>query len=63
MDGNRGAAERRDTGKDKLTAELAYRLWQENGCVEGRALDYWLEAERQIRHGEAGSEEGGRDRD
>jgi hypothetical protein len=34
--------------KDKLTAELAYRLWQENGCVEGRALDYWLEAERKL---------------
>lgn len=34
--------------KNKLTAELAYRLWQQNGCVEGRALDYWLEAERKL---------------
>lgn len=38
---------------DKLTAELAYRLWQEDGCVEGRALDYWLEAERKLRETES----------
>jgi hypothetical protein len=45
-DRNEGATEMH---KDKLTAELAYRLWQENGSVEGRALDYWLEAERKLR--------------
>ena len=38
-----------DRGPDSRTAQLAYRLWQENGCVEGRALDYWLEAERRLR--------------
>ncbi|KAF0225910.1 MAG: hypothetical protein FD176_65 [Rhodospirillaceae bacterium] len=25
--------------------ELAYRLWQEDGAPEGRAMDYWLQAE------------------
>lgn len=27
---------------------LAYRLWQEGGCPEGRDLDYWLMAEAQL---------------
>jgi hypothetical protein len=25
--------------------ELAYRLWQDDGAPEGRAMDYWLQAE------------------
>lgn len=29
---------------DKIQ-ELAYRLWQEDGAPEGRAMDYWLQAE------------------
>lgn len=28
--------------------ELAYRLWQEGGCADGRDLDYWLMAEAQL---------------
>lgn len=26
----------------------AYELYQQEGCIDGRALDHWLEAERQI---------------
>lgn len=28
--------------------ERAYSLWESNGRPEGRALDYWLEAEQEI---------------
>jgi hypothetical protein len=28
--------------------ERAYLLWESNGRPEGRALDYWLQAEREI---------------
>jgi len=49
MDADRSSESDTEMPKDKLTAELAYRLWQENGCVEGRALDDWLEAERKLR--------------
>jgi len=27
-------------------ALVAYELWEKDGCKEGHALDYWLEAER-----------------
>ena len=30
-------------------AELAYRYWQWDGCPPGRDLQYWLEAETQLR--------------
>jgi hypothetical protein len=26
----------------------AYELYQQEGCLDGRALDHWLEAERQV---------------
>ena len=26
----------------------AYELYQQDGCIDGRALDHWLEAERQL---------------
>jgi hypothetical protein len=26
----------------------AYELYQQEGCIDGRALDHWLEAERQV---------------
>ena len=29
---------------DKIE-ELAYRLWLDDGAPEGRAMDYWLQAE------------------
>jgi hypothetical protein len=28
--------------------ERAYALWEANGRPEGRALDYWLQAEQEI---------------
>ena len=27
---------------------LAYEIWEEEGRPEGRALEHWLEAEREI---------------
>ena len=32
--------------------ERAYELWRQDGCPEGRAMDYWLRAEADLR-GEA----------
>ena len=29
-------------------ARRAYELWHDAGCPEGRALDYWLAAEREL---------------
>jgi hypothetical protein len=60
MDADRSSESATEMPKDKLTAELAYRLWQENGCVEGRALDHWLEAERKLR--DTGSKDGNQER-
>jgi hypothetical protein len=28
--------------------ERAYALWEAGGCPDGRALDYWLQAEQEI---------------
>lgn len=28
--------------------QRAYELYQQEGCIDGRALDHWLEAERQV---------------
>lgn len=28
--------------------ERAYRLWQEEGCPEGRSVEYWLRAEADL---------------
>ena len=28
--------------------ERAYRLWQIEGCPDGRCLDYWLRAETEL---------------
>lgn len=30
-------------------ANLAYLNWQKEGCPPGRALEYWLEAESQLK--------------
>jgi Protein of unknown function (DUF2934) len=30
-------------------AHLAYAAWQRDGCPQGRDLNYWLEAETQLR--------------
>ena len=29
--------------------ELAYRLWEEDGCPEGQALEHWARARRHLR--------------
>jgi len=31
--------------------ELAYRLWEEDGCPEGQALEHWARARRMLRNG------------
>ena len=31
-----------------MDASRAYELWHDAGCPEGRALDYWLAAEREL---------------
>jgi Protein of unknown function (DUF2934) len=28
--------------------QRAYALWEADGCPEGRALDYWLQAEQEF---------------
>jgi hypothetical protein len=43
---------KRDMGSLELTEEYirlrAYELWERHGCIHGRALEDWLEAEAQI---------------
>ena len=34
-------------------AERAFALWVAAGCVNGRDLEFWLEAERQLQNGSA----------
>ncbi|MDB6095449.1 MAG: hypothetical protein JWM32_3011 [Verrucomicrobia bacterium] len=36
-------------------AQRAYQLWTEGGHIEGRAIDYWLAAEREVRERNKGS--------
>ena len=31
--------------RDEEIRQLAYRLWQEEGCPDGRHLQHWLKAE------------------
>ena len=33
----------------QLIAQRAYELWEQNGRVEGRDLEHWLEAERLVK--------------
>lgn len=42
------ASEARDPQLTAKIQERAYRLYEAGGFQEGRALEYWLEAERQI---------------
>jgi hypothetical protein len=35
--------------EDRSIGELAYRLWQAQGCPDGTAEQDWLEAEKQLR--------------
>ena len=45
--GNQGTAAR-DAQLTAKIQERAYRLYEAEGFQEGRALEHWLEAERQI---------------
>jgi hypothetical protein len=36
------------TERNRRIADLAYRLWREEGFPEGRDLVHWLEAERVV---------------
>jgi len=38
--------ESRPSTDHETITKLAYELYQQEGCIEGRALDHWLEAER-----------------
>ena len=34
--------------QEKIAAR-AYQIWQESGCPDGRDLEHWLQAERELR--------------
>jgi len=36
--------------------ERAFRLWQEDGCPEGRSLEYWFRAETELANEAAAGE-------
>lgn len=40
--------ESRPSPDHETITKLAYALYQQEGYVDGRALDHWLEAERQV---------------
>lgn len=46
-DGSTGAESGLSPDHDTIT-KRAYELYQQEGFVDGRALDHWLEAERQV---------------
>lgn len=41
---------------DQQISARAYELWEEAGRPEGRDLDFWHQAERELRQGEEGSD-------
>lgn len=47
MNGAGGGEERPEELQERIR-KLAYAMWEAGGCQHGRALEYWLEAERQI---------------
>ena len=47
----RAASERADAMEPELRRRIeehAYALWEADGRPDGRAIDYWLQAEREI---------------
>ncbi len=52
-----GAAEPTGDERQERIASRAHELWREAGCPEGVALDFWLQAERDVDTAERG--EGG----
>ena len=41
------------TERNAQIREHAYRLWESEGCPEGKEMDYWLRAERELQNGAA----------
>jgi len=39
------AMECKETNRDEETRQLAYKLWQEEGCPDGYDVHHWLKAE------------------
>ena len=37
--------EGKETNRDEETRQLAYKLWQEEGCPDGYDVQHWLKAE------------------
>jgi hypothetical protein len=35
-------------GEDDPIAKRAYEIWEQEGRPEGRALDHWMQAEREL---------------
>jgi hypothetical protein len=33
---------------NQIISDRAYRIWESEGCPDGRALEHWLRAEREI---------------
>lgn len=50
-------AEAMEPEQRRSVEERAYALWEADGRPEGRALDYWLQAEREIVNQSSGGEE------
>ena len=46
------AQEARDGERERRIREEAYRLWEEAGRPEGRALEHWSEAKRKYEQAE-----------
>jgi hypothetical protein len=44
-----GKAKKDPSSKETRIRNLAYMLWLEDGCPEGRAQTHWLEAEDMLR--------------
>ena len=44
-----GKAKKDQSSKETRIRNLAYMLWLEDGCPEGRAQTHWLEAEDMLR--------------
>jgi hypothetical protein len=41
-------------GTDKEIRRIAYQLWQDEGCPDGRNVEHWLKAEAIFRKQEGG---------
>ena len=37
-----------ESPSEQIIQQLAYRLWQQDGCPKDRALSYWLRAKQQL---------------